>query len=142
MRWQGTTQFLRRAAIVAVALDSVSAALERAARLGCRSAVVVSDDVGVEQARGWRQLARQAGMRLLGPGSMGFMRPWIGLDASRMGPMPVTGNVALIDVGGGKRLDTTSLQDAVVAFVFDPKGLMFDVSLKGAKFTRIKEESK
>jgi len=54
----------------------------------------------------------------------------------------VTGNVAMVDVGGGKRLDTTSLQDAVVAFVFDPKGLMFDVSLKGAKFTRIKEESK
>ena len=54
----------------------------------------------------------------------------------------VTGNVALIDVGGGKRLDTTSLKDAVVAFVFGPKGLMFDVSLKGAKFTRIKEVSK
>lgn len=51
----------------------------------------------------------------------------------------VTGNVAIIDVGGGKRLDTTALQDAVVAFVFDPKGLMFDVSLKGAKFTKIKE---
>jgi lipid-binding SYLF domain-containing protein len=51
----------------------------------------------------------------------------------------VTGNVALIDVGGGKRLDTTSLQDAVVAFVFGPKGLMFDVSLKGAKFTKIRK---
>ena len=51
----------------------------------------------------------------------------------------VTGNVALVDVGGGKRLDTTSLKDPVVAFVFSPKGLMFDVSLKGAKFTRIKE---
>jgi len=50
----------------------------------------------------------------------------------------VTGNVALIDVGGGKRLDTTSLKDPVVAFVFGPKGLMFDVSLKGAKFTKIK----
>ena len=51
----------------------------------------------------------------------------------------VDGNVALIDVGGGKRLDTTSLKDPVVAFVFSPKGLMFDVSLKGAKFTRIKK---
>ena len=51
----------------------------------------------------------------------------------------VTGNVALVDVGGGKRLDTTSLKDAVVAFVFGPKGLMFDVSLKGAKFTKIKK---
>jgi lipid-binding SYLF domain-containing protein len=51
----------------------------------------------------------------------------------------VTGNVALVDVGGGKRLDTTSLKDAVIAFVFGPKGLMFDVSLKGAKFTKIKK---
>ena len=51
----------------------------------------------------------------------------------------VDGNVALIDVGGGKRLDTTSLKDPVVAFVFGAKGLMFDVSLKGAKFTRIKK---
>jgi lipid-binding SYLF domain-containing protein len=49
----------------------------------------------------------------------------------------VTGNVALIDVGGGKRLDTTTLKDAVVAFVFGAKGLMLDVSLKGAKFTKI-----
>ena len=51
----------------------------------------------------------------------------------------VTGNVALIDVGGGKRLDTTTLKDPVVAFVFGAKGLMFDVSLKGAKFTKIKK---
>ena len=51
----------------------------------------------------------------------------------------VTGNVAIIDVGGGKRLDTTSLKDSVIAFVFGPKGLMFDVSLKGAKFTKIKK---
>ena len=49
----------------------------------------------------------------------------------------VDGNVAMIDVGGGKRLDTTSLKDPVVAFVFGAKGLMVDVSLKGAKFTKI-----
>ena len=51
----------------------------------------------------------------------------------------VDGNVALIDVGGGKRIDTTTLKDPVVAFVFGAKGLMFDVSLKGAKFTKIKK---
>jgi lipid-binding SYLF domain-containing protein len=51
----------------------------------------------------------------------------------------VDGNVALIDVGGGKRLDTTSLKDPVVAFVFGAKGLMVDISLKGAKFTKIKK---
>ena len=51
----------------------------------------------------------------------------------------VTGNVAIIDIGGGKRLDTTTLKDPVVAFVFSPKGLMLDISLKGAKFTKIKK---
>ena len=51
----------------------------------------------------------------------------------------VTANVVVMDVGGGKRLDTTSLKDAVVAFVFDAKGLIVDLSLKGAKFTKIKD---
>jgi len=51
----------------------------------------------------------------------------------------VDGNVALIDVGGGKRLDTTTLRDPIVGFVFDAKGLMVDLSLKGAKFTRVKK---
>lgn len=51
----------------------------------------------------------------------------------------VDGNVALIDVGGGKRLDTTTLRDPIVGFVFDAKGLMVDLSLKGAKFTKVKK---
>jgi lipid-binding SYLF domain-containing protein len=49
----------------------------------------------------------------------------------------VDGNVALINVGGGKRIDTTTLRDPIVGFVFDAKGLMVDISLKGAKFTKI-----
>jgi len=51
----------------------------------------------------------------------------------------VDGNVAIIDIGGGKRIDTTSLKDPVIAFVFSPQGLMFDISLKGAKFTKIEK---
>ncbi len=51
----------------------------------------------------------------------------------------MTGNVAFVDVGVGKSLDTTALKDVVVAFVFEPQGLMIDASLKGAKFTQIKE---
>jgi lipid-binding SYLF domain-containing protein len=51
----------------------------------------------------------------------------------------VDGNVVLVDLGGGKRLDTTTLRDPIVGFVFDSKGLMLDLSLKGAKFTRIKK---
>ncbi len=49
----------------------------------------------------------------------------------------VTGNVAFVNVGGGRRLDTTSLKDPVVAFVFSPEGLMVDASLTGAKFTKL-----
>jgi len=49
----------------------------------------------------------------------------------------VDGNIALIDSGGGKRIDTTTVQSPIVAFVFDVKGLIADISFKGSKFTRI-----
>ncbi|MBE0599112.1 MAG: hypothetical protein IH614_17845 [Desulfuromonadales bacterium] len=48
----------------------------------------------------------------------------------------VDGNIALVDTGMGRRVDTTTLRDPVVGFVFGVKGLMADLSLKGAKFTR------
>lgn len=51
----------------------------------------------------------------------------------------VDGNVALIDMGGGKGLSTYTGQDPIVGFVFDAKGLIADISLKGAKFTKLKK---
>ena len=47
------------------------------------------------------------------------------------------GNVALITVGAGERVDTRTIKDPIVGFVFDVKGLMADISLKGAKFTKL-----
>ena len=49
----------------------------------------------------------------------------------------VDGNVVLITVGGGERGDTTTSKDPVVGFVFDAKGLIADISLKGAKFSKV-----
>jgi lipid-binding SYLF domain-containing protein len=49
----------------------------------------------------------------------------------------VDGNVALMRMGGGERIDSTTVRAPVVGFVFDVGGLMADVSLKGAKFTRL-----
>jgi lipid-binding SYLF domain-containing protein len=49
----------------------------------------------------------------------------------------VDGNIALITVGAGGRVDTTTVRDPIVGFVFDVKGLMADVSLKGAKITKL-----
>ena len=52
----------------------------------------------------------------------------------------VDGNVALITIGAGERADTTTAKDPIVGFVFDAKGLMADISLKGAKFTRLDDK--
>jgi len=49
----------------------------------------------------------------------------------------VDGNVALITVGAGERADTTTSKDPIVGFVFDAKGLIADLSLKGAKFSKL-----
>ena len=49
----------------------------------------------------------------------------------------VDGNVALITIGAGERVDTRTIKDPIVGFVFDVKGLMADISLKGAKFTKL-----
>lgn len=49
----------------------------------------------------------------------------------------VDGNVALITIGAGERADTTTSKDPIVGFVIDAKGLIADLSIKGAKFSKL-----
>jgi lipid-binding SYLF domain-containing protein len=49
----------------------------------------------------------------------------------------VDANVALVTMGAGERVDFTKMKDPIIGFVLDVKGLMADISLKGAKFTQI-----
>jgi lipid-binding SYLF domain-containing protein len=49
----------------------------------------------------------------------------------------VDGNIAFVNIGGGKRIDTNTVKDPIVAFIFDVKGLMADISLKGSKFSKL-----
>ncbi len=49
----------------------------------------------------------------------------------------VDGSVALVDIGAGKAADTQNIKDPVIGFVFGQKGLMFNLTLEGAKFTRL-----
>ncbi|WP_405236434.1 lipid-binding SYLF domain-containing protein [Lentisalinibacter orientalis] len=49
----------------------------------------------------------------------------------------VDGSVALIDLGAGKTIDTANIKDPVVGFVFGSKGLMYNLTLEGAKFTKL-----
>lgn len=59
-----------------------------------------------------------------------------GFQASDGWEVGIDGNVALINLGGGERVDFTKMKEPIVGFVFDVKGLMADISLKGAKFSR------
>lgn len=49
----------------------------------------------------------------------------------------VDGEITLIDIGAAGSVETLRSQHPIVGFVFDQKGLMAGVSIKGAKFTRI-----
>ena len=52
----------------------------------------------------------------------------------------VDGSVALISVGVGGALDTENIKDPIVGFVFGQKGLMANLTLEGAKITRMNVE--
>jgi len=52
----------------------------------------------------------------------------------------VDGSVALITVGVGGALDTENIKDPIVGFVFGQKGLMANLTLEGAKITRMNVE--
>jgi lipid-binding SYLF domain-containing protein len=49
----------------------------------------------------------------------------------------VDGSVALITVGVGGSVDTSKIASPIVGFIFDGKGLMYNLTLEGSKITRI-----
>lgn len=49
----------------------------------------------------------------------------------------VDGSVALVTVGASGAIDTAKLNDPIVGFVFGQKGLMYNLSLEGSKFTKL-----
>ncbi len=51
----------------------------------------------------------------------------------------VNGAITVINVGAGADVSTMQINQPIVAFVVGQKGLMFDVSLQGAKITRLKK---
>jgi lipid-binding SYLF domain-containing protein len=61
----------------------------------------------------------------------GFRRThgWkVGVDAS----------VAIVTVGAGGSIDTSRIASPIVGFIFDNKGLMYNLTLEGSKITRIR----
>jgi acetyltransferase len=87
-------------ALVAVAAPQVAAALALARRLGASAVTLLTDGADPADAPQWAALAERLGLRLLGPGTLGFVRPSIGLNAGRTGAMPAAGQVALVSQSG------------------------------------------
>ena len=51
----------------------------------------------------------------------------------------VDGSVAIVQFGVGKEIDTHTLRDPIIGFVFGNMGLMYDLSLEGSKFWKIQK---
>ena len=49
----------------------------------------------------------------------------------------VDGSVALVTIGAGGSIDSSNVRDPIVGFVFNNKGLMYNLTLEGSKFTKI-----
>lgn len=50
----------------------------------------------------------------------------------------VDASVAIVTVGAGGQMDTAKYNEPILAFIFGQKGLMYNLSLEGAKFTKLK----
>lgn len=49
----------------------------------------------------------------------------------------IDGSVALIELGVGGTIDTNNIKDPIIGFVFGNKGLMYNLTLEGSKYTKI-----
>lgn len=50
----------------------------------------------------------------------------------------VDGSVALISIGADGSVDTTKTNEPIIAFVIGQKGLMYNLTIEGSKFNKIK----
>ncbi|RZI44072.1 GNAT family N-acetyltransferase [Herbaspirillum sp. HC18] len=87
-------------AIIALPHEQLAAALEVAARIQSKTALILSSGVDAKLAAQLHAIAKQHGIYLLGPNSMGFQRPKLSLNASALGPIAQPGAMALVSQSG------------------------------------------
>jgi acetyltransferase len=95
-------------AIIALPNGQLTAALEVAGRIQCKSALIISSNVDAPLAAELHTIARKHGIYLMGPNCLGFQRPKLHLNASALGRMAEEGTLALISQSGAL---TTSVLD-------------------------------
>ncbi|MFZ6689897.1 GNAT family N-acetyltransferase [Undibacterium sp. SXout11W] len=87
-------------AIIALPNEQISAALEVAGSIHCKSALIISSGVDAIDAKKLQDIATNYGMSLLGPNCKGFQRPNQQLNASTLGRMTQKGSTALVSQSG------------------------------------------
>ncbi|HVL77414.1 MAG TPA: bifunctional acetate--CoA ligase family protein/GNAT family N-acetyltransferase [Noviherbaspirillum sp.] len=97
--------------IIALPNDQLQAALEVAARIQCKTVLIISSGVSAAQAVQLYAIARRHGIHLLGPNSSGFQTPRLSLNASTLGPLAQQGPLGLISQSGAL---TTAILDWAV----------------------------
>ncbi len=51
----------------------------------------------------------------------------------------VDGSIALITIGAGGDVDTNTIKDPIIGFIFSNKGLMYNLTFEGAKITKMEK---
>lgn len=51
----------------------------------------------------------------------------------------VDGSIAVINLSAGENVDTDTVRDPIIGFIFSNKGLMYNLTFEGAKITKIKK---
>ena len=123
-------------AIIATPALSVPGVVEECGQAGVAGVVIISagfKEVGKEGGKMMDKIlviARQYGMRIVGPNCLGFMRPDIHLNASFASQMPIPGKIAFISQSGalGTAILDWSLKNNVGFRYFISIGSMVDVS--------------
>ncbi len=87
-------------AIIALPQEQLVPALEVAARIQSKAALILSSGVDAKLAAQLHSIARQHGIHLLGPNCLGFQRPRLQLNASVLGPLAREGSLALVSQSG------------------------------------------
>ncbi|MBT0571581.1 bifunctional acetate--CoA ligase family protein/GNAT family N-acetyltransferase [Curvibacter sp. CHRR-16] len=87
-------------ALIALPPLELPAALELAARIGCKAAIMVGTGIPANMAADLQRQASQNGIHLLGPNGLGMQRPSLQLNASCAGPLAQPGSLALVSQSG------------------------------------------
>ena len=90
--------------VLATPSSKIEGLLKECKKLGIPNVLITPGDEELTADRRWRehiaQMAREAGIRIIGPDSMGIMRPSIGLNVSYWPRLAQTGSIGLLCQSG------------------------------------------